>query len=151
MSEQFGRYHATFQVGPHDYLADDPLLNRQVYIQAGPPGSPELLQWGRQLALVGGPLVQRLLDMGLDAEKTYLVREVVEGRSLEEIGPDPSHFPALLQALDHIHQAGLQHGDLRPANAILTPEGTLRLTNLCYQGRDDAEALRELKTWFGLP
>lgn len=115
MSEQFGRYHATFQVGPHDYLADDPLLNRQVYIQAG------------------------------------LVREVVEGRSLEEIGPDPSHFPALLQALEHIHQAGLQHGDLRPANAILTPEGTLRLTNLCYQGRDDAEALRELKTWFGLP
>lgn len=148
MSEQFGRYRPIFQVGPNDYVAEDPLLNRKVYIQVGPPNSPELQLWGRQLALVGGPLVQRLHDLGMDSEKSYLVREVVEGRSLEEIGPDRSLLPALREALAHVHKAGLQHGDLRPASIIVTPEGVLRLTHLCYQGRDDGEALRELEAWF---
>ena len=39
-------------------------------------------------------------------------------------------------------------GICAPANAIMTPEGVLRLTNLRYQGRDDGEALLELKQWF---
>lgn len=149
MSEQFGRYQTHFQVGANDYLARDPLLNRQVLIQVGPAGSPELLQWARQLGAVGGPLVQRLHDFGMEADKSYLVREVMEGRNLEELGPDPKWLPHLLQALEQIHRAGLEHGDLRPANAIVTPEGVLRLTNLCYQGRPDAEALAEFRAWFG--
>lgn len=150
MSTPFGRYQTLFQVGPSDYLADDPLLNRKVYIQTAPVSSPDLFEWARKLAAAGGPLVQRLHDLGMDPEKSYLVREVVEGRSLEEIGPDRIFWPALLEALEHIHRAGLQHGDLRPANLIVTPEGVLRLTNLCYQGRDDGEALQELKSWFGI-
>lgn len=143
-----GRYQNLSEFGPDEYLAYDPLLNRQVIVHLIPQDSDELFQWGRKLAQAGGPLVQRMYDLGMEQDRTYLVREVVEGRSLEEIGPDPNLLPPLLEALESIHRAGLQHGDLRPANAILTPEGVLRLTNLRYQGRDDGEALLELKQWF---
>lgn len=143
-----GRYRTLSEFGPDEYLAYDPLLDRQVILHLIPQGSDELFQWGRKLARAGGPLVQRMYDLRMEQTRNYLVREVVEGRSLEEIGPDPKLLTPLLEALDSIHRAGLQHGDLRPANAILTPEGVLRLTNLRYQGRDDREALLELRQWF---
>ena len=148
MSAQFGRYQTSKRLAPHQFLADDPILERQVIIEVIPDTSHERFLWARQLARTGGWLVQRLHDIGKQGETGYLVREVVEGRSLEEIGPDPKWLPGLLQALEQIHRAGLEHGDLRPANAIVTSEGVLRLTNLCYQGRPDSEALEELRLWF---
>lgn len=140
----FGRYQVLSLVQPDCYLALDPLLGRQVLIHL-----TEDFDWARQLARAGGPLIQRLLDMGSSDDRNYLVREVVEGRTLEEIGPDARFKPAIQEALAHLHGQGLQHGDLRPANIVLSPEGVLRLTNLRYQGGDDGEAMRELEAWFG--
>jgi serine/threonine protein kinase len=140
----FGRYQVLSQLEPDCYLAADPLLDRRVLIHLMAD-----FDWARQLARAGGPLIQRLLDMGSSHDQNYLVREVVEGRTLEEIGPDPKYKPALREALAHLHGHGLQHGDLRPANIVISPEGVLRLTNVRYRGRDDREAMSELEAWFG--
>ena len=145
----FGRYEVLSEIEPGQYLARDPLLERRVVIQMSGEKFEDVSIWARQLALAGGPLVQRLLDLGLTPDqKSYLIREVVEGKSLEEIGPDQSLLEPVRAALAHLHDRGLQHGDLRPANIVLTPEGVLRLTNLRQQGRDDQEALQELEAWF---
>ena len=143
-----GRYRDFSEWGPDQYLAHDPLLNRQVIVQFLPQACDEVFEWVRKLARAGGPLVQRLHDFGKEQDRSYLIRELVEGRSLAEIGPDPKLLPPMLAALDQIRKTGLQHGDLSPANAVLSSEGVLRLTNLCYQGRDDKEALAEVTAWF---
>ncbi|MBN9419465.1 hypothetical protein ABS71_19260 [bacterium SCN 62-11] len=128
------------------FLADDPLLDRKVMIQFAPEGS---FEWTRRLASAGGPLIQRLLDVGLAPDgRNYIIREVVEGRTLEDIGPDPGLLDPLRAALAQLHQHGLQHRDLQPSNIVLTPEGVVRLTNMRYQGREDQEALEELEAWF---
>jgi serine/threonine-protein kinase PknK len=73
----------------------------------------------------------------------YMVRELVEGKSLEtwitEADTDKSGesvrraLDALARAADQLtvlHRAGLLHGDVKPANVIVTPEGGATLVDL---------------------
>ncbi|WP_030293423.1 serine/threonine-protein kinase [Streptomyces katrae] len=63
---------------------------------------------------------------------TVLVLEEAEG-SLDALLAEgvPSEGPALLaqvcEGLDQLHTAGWVHGDLKPANVLLMPDGTARL------------------------
>lgn len=144
----FGRYQNAQPLTNGVYLAADPLLERRVLLEFL---SEESFEWARQLGRAGGPLIQRLLDVGVTSDqRKYIVREVVDGRSLLEIGPDRSLLEPLRVALAALHEQGLQHGDLSPVNIILTPDGVVRLTNMRYQGRNDQEALQELEAWFAL-
>lgn len=72
--------------------------------------------------------------------RRFLVRELVEGRSLEEVieSVDPGGggrewlFP-LASAADQLtvlHRAGLLHGDIKPANVIVGRDGTGTLVDL---------------------
>jgi serine/threonine protein kinase len=78
-----------------------------------------------------------LLADGTDKKPPYIVSEYVEGPSLrqfvEDLGPlAPEQLGALAvalaQALAVVHDEGLIHGDLTPANVLLAADGP-RLTN----------------------
>jgi serine/threonine-protein kinase len=80
--------------------------------------------------------IARIYDYG-DADPPYLVMELVDGPSLAEVltsGPmDPARvLDVVAQAaagLQAAHEAGLVHRDVKPANLLLSPDGTVKITD----------------------
>lgn len=84
-------------------------------------GVPRVLRFGR-LPRTGRP---------------YLVRELVEGRSLQELIDDRANASDCLEALvgaaeqaTLLHRTGLLHGDIKPANIIVDVTGRATLVDL---------------------
>ncbi len=84
--------------------------------------------------------VPRVLRFGRlrGSARAYMVRELVEGRSLLSlIERDSSELKTCVVALacaadqlTGLHRAGLLHGDVKPANIIVADEGTATLVDL---------------------
>jgi transcriptional regulator with GAF, ATPase, and Fis domain/serine/threonine protein kinase/predicted negative regulator of RcsB-dependent stress response len=70
------------------------------------------------------------------SRRRYMVRELVEGESLEDILDTPHGAPWLeplaraSEQLTVLHRAGLLHGDIKPANVIVSDEGRATLVDL---------------------
>ena len=68
--------------------------------------------------------------------RAFLVRELVEGQSLEEVmdsGDRARALSALACAADQLtvlHRAGLLHGDVKPANIVVEPSGRTTFVDL---------------------
>ncbi len=84
------------------------------------------------LQRITGPLLAPLLDTGFDGDPLWLASAYLPGPSLAEVlqrfGPwqaEPvrSLGVSLAQALVALHDRGLAHRDLTPANVILTDDG----------------------------
>jgi serine/threonine-protein kinase len=82
------------------------------------------------------PFILKFLPGPAGARRSYVVTEYVAGRSLadhmKERGPLPEHealriASQLCAAVDHVHESGIVHYDLKPANVMLCPDGTIRL------------------------
>lgn len=75
-------------------------------------------------------------DYGVDPEAgPFFTMEVVPGENLESTGKREPEFvrsilPHLLDALGTIHGRGLVHGDIKPENLRLTPDGRLVVMDL---------------------
>ena len=71
-----------------------------------------------------------------DSGRRYMVRELVEGQSLEDVLDASGEAPwlePLAQAADQLtvlHRAGLLHGDVKPANIIVGERGAGTLVDL---------------------
>ena len=97
------------------------------------PGMAERLVLERQLlARLNHPGISRLIDGGLtDDGQAYLVMEWVPGEDLSEhlrAGLDPLQtFAEIADALTHAHQRMVVHGDIKPGNVRITPNGRARL------------------------
>ncbi|HVU04628.1 MAG TPA: sigma 54-interacting transcriptional regulator [Polyangiaceae bacterium] len=69
--------------------------------------------------------------------RPYLVRELVEGRSLQDLLNEHADGATCLDALARaaeqmtlLHRAALLHGDMKPANVIVEPSGRATLVDL---------------------
>lgn len=108
---------------------------------AGSREDKDFFEWGRERFLSEARILARLdhpnivaVRRLLEANQTaYLVMDYCEGRPLDEIiesdGPlSPSAFEKLLwpilDALHHIHKAGLIHRDVKPANIFVRSDGS---------------------------
>ena len=82
--------------------------------------------------------VPRVLAFGrLGDGRPYMVRELVEGHSLQDLIEQRSDPMAVLEALAGaadqltvVHRSGLLHGDFKPANVIVEPGGQATLVDL---------------------
>jgi transcriptional regulator with GAF, ATPase, and Fis domain len=81
--------------------------------------------------------VPRVIGFGaLQDGRRYMIRELVEGRSLDDIlqrSGEPPWIDAIASACDQltvVHRAGLLHGDLKPANIIVGADGRGTLVDL---------------------
>lgn len=104
--------------------------------------------------------VPRVVAFGaLSDGRRYMLRELVEGRSLEEVLKQPHGPPwidAIASACDQltvIHRAGLLHGDVKPANIIVGSDGhgTLVDMGLAAPWRDGGAATVGLTPRYAAP
>jgi len=122
--------------------ARDTLIGRTVALKTflSGFGSRQLQeQFLREAQIIGQlahPSIVSLYDVGTDANgRPYFVMEYVEGETLEkalESGPlAPEKAAAwggdLATALARAHQAKILHGDVKPANILITREGRPKL------------------------
>lgn len=103
------------------------------------------------LRRVDHPNLIRQLALDAVHDPPYLAMELVEGWSLREAlrqEPFPplakvlSVMDQLLSVLEHLHQRGLVHGDVKPENLLLERDGTLRLIDLGL-GRVSQQVMRD--------
>ena len=110
----------------HDFLARQEDARRRLHREAV------------AVAKLHHPGIVEIFDYsGPDAEPSYIVCELIRGRTLrafaEQDGPIPHPELAalvtaeLIRALRHAHERGIIHRDLKPENVMVTNDGRLKL------------------------
>lgn len=145
MQEVANRYRVVRLLGEGGmgrvFLARDESTGQDVALKVLATGADEAatLRFKQEfwaMAQIRHPNLIAAVDFGVDPEAgPYFTMEVVPGDDLESAGRrDPefvrSILPQLLDALAAIHGRGLVHGDLKPANLRITPEGRLVVMDL---------------------
>lgn len=118
----------------------------------------------RLLARLDHPNIARLIDGGtLEDGQGYLVMEWIEGRDLsharDPLLADPTGlieaFIELAGAVAHAHQRRVVHGDIKPANVRLSPDGRMRLLDFgvarLLSEDDESAGLSALTPAFSAP
>ncbi|MEV7806544.1 serine/threonine-protein kinase [Microbispora sp. NPDC088329] len=97
-----------------------------------------MMREGRMAARVSHPSVATIHDVIVHDGIPWIIMELVEGRSLEQVidqeGPLPPRLVAeigydLLGALRAAHAQDILHRDVKPANVLLTETGRVVLTD----------------------
>ena len=151
------------------YLATQLSLNRQVAIKVLPQKftkNPQFVdrfyEEGRAAAKLNHPGMVAALDVGKAGDYHYFVMEYVEGDTVfQQIQDDGAYsekdaIRIMIQtakALEHAHQAGLIHRDVKPKNMMITTLGDAKLMDLglARSASDKDAALAEKGKAYGTP
>ncbi|MEV5809785.1 protein kinase domain-containing protein [Streptomyces parvulus] len=127
------------------WRATDQVLERVVAVKemhARPSGEGNEERWERArrealaVARITHPHVINVYDFVREDDRAWLITEFIDGPSLAEHvarqGPLSPHRAAavgeqLLDALGALHAVGVLHRDVKPANALLRPDGRVVL------------------------
>ncbi len=136
-NRQFGRYLIRDRIGRGGmgvvYRAWDPAMGREIAIKVlraragiGPEEIERFHREARAAGRVRHPGIIAIHDVGHHDEEPFIVMDLVEGETLKERlerGLERDEALALVialsDALEHAHQAGVTHRDVKPANVLL--------------------------------
>lgn len=161
----FGRYEIRRELGRGAmgvvYEAHDPVLGADVALKVmtvNPSASPDsrkrqlsrFLREARALSELEHPGVVRAFDQGEVDGRHYFSMELVRGTTLRDrlSFQGPLSLPELTRlatdlctALEHIHQHGVVHRDVKPDNVMLMPDGSAKLMDFgIAQVHEDADS-----------
>ncbi|MFE3448485.1 serine/threonine-protein kinase [Nonomuraea sp. NPDC059194] len=131
------------------WRAHDRALGREVAIKEirQDPGLTEeqraelrerMVREGRTAARISHPSVASIHDVLIQDNSPWIIMELVEARSMEQVieeeGPLPPRLVAeigvdLLGALRAAHAQGVTHRDVKPGNVLITENGRVVLTD----------------------
>jgi serine/threonine protein kinase len=123
--------------------AHDPMIGRLVAVKLLAPEFAEgearqrFLQEARVVGQLSHPSIITLHDMGIEESSStaYLVMEFLKGQALDRIvekGSVPmpracAWVAEVATALGAAHRKGIIHGDIKPANILITEENRVKL------------------------
>lgn len=93
---------------------------------------------GEALRQLNHPNIVKLLDAIHENDRNYLIMELVDGGSLDQVLKQTPRLPVdgilnialdLADALTRAHRLNIVHRDIKPGNILLAKDGMLRLTD----------------------
>ena len=141
-----GKYRIVGQLGRGGagivYKAMDETLNRDVAVKTLNPdlANTEVMSRFRAeatiLARLNHPQIATIYELFRSEADLLMVMEFVRGETLDKlserlgpIAPDRAAYliDLILTALEHAHRAGIVHRDVKPANVMVTGEGSVKI------------------------
>src|SRR5580692_2102020 len=113
-------------------------LKTLVHAFGAPTEQKQFLREAQIVSQLSHPAIVNLYDVGVeDGNVAYLVMEYVPGKTLQQVlaestGPMPiaracAWISDLAGALHRAHRSGVIHGDIKPANILVTEDGKGKL------------------------
>lgn len=144
-----GRYELFEKIGEGGmsvvYKAKDRLLNRFVAIKVLKPEYirdrkfiESFRRESQAAASLSHPNIVNIFDVGQEGNIHYIVMELVEGKTLNELIREEGPLPytrvieltkQIAAALSVAHKNHLIHRDVKPHNVMLTADGTAKITD----------------------
>jgi serine/threonine protein kinase len=156
--QRLGCYQLSARIGTGGmgevYRARDTKLNRDVAIKVLLPAvanDPDRLARFRReaqlLASLNHPHICTIHDVGQESSTAYLVMELLEGRTLDQLIPRgglplAEFFDiaiALADALSAAHRKHITHRDLKPANVMVSDDGRVKVLDFGLARAAEAE------------
>ena len=115
-------------------------LKTLVHSFGAPTEQKQFLREAQIVSQLSHPAIVNLYDVGVeDGNVAYLVMEYVAGKTLQQVlaestGPMPipracAWISDLAGALHRAHRSGVIHGDIKPANILVTEDGKVKLSD----------------------
>jgi serine/threonine protein kinase len=151
--EQIGRYVILRTLGRGAmgivYLARDPQIEREIALKTirfdtaeksfgAEEAKARFLKEARISGRLQHPHIVTVFDVGEDQGTFFLAMEVVQGGSFSQRLADRAGFAMhdrirvvaeVAEALAHAHERGVLHRDVKPANILLTPTLSAKVTD----------------------
>ncbi|MBR5344202.1 MAG: Stk1 family PASTA domain-containing Ser/Thr kinase [Clostridia bacterium] len=102
--------------------------------------------------------IVNLLDVGMDGDNRYLVMEYVPGQTLKQVIQEKGRLPAqiavavtirILSALQHAHENGIVHRDIKPQNILVNEDGLIKVADFGIARIADTRTLSQSDTVVG--
>lgn len=127
------------------FKAHDELENRAVslkILRADKLGDQEsrrrFFNESRAIAMLSHPNIVNVYDVNFEGKIQYIVMEYVDGVTLKDrmdqkgkLSPSEAihYLRQILSALEHAHERGVIHHDIKPQNILLLPDATVKVTD----------------------
>lgn len=108
----------------------------------------------KAIAVLSHPNIVKIFDVGFTDTMQYIVMEYIDGITLKEFidqqgilkWKEAVHFTIqILRALQHAHDKGIVHRDIKPQNIMLFTDGTIKVMDfgIARFARQDSSTLSE--------
>ncbi|MEZ6091805.1 MAG: serine/threonine-protein kinase [Pirellulaceae bacterium] len=145
-----GKYKLLRQLGSGGmstvFLAEHTVMRRRVAIKVlprhrlqNPVNLSRFHQEARTCAMLNHPNVVQAIDFDSVDEQHYMVMEFIDGMDLQRLvrqnGPLPieraiDYLRCCASGLQHAHERGIIHRDIKPLNILINRDGVLKLSDL---------------------